>query len=113
MYNLVPPKTKLVDCETPYLKDVVFKVKILDFIEDDLFSGLLLKNAKTENEEFVKDEKGNYIINEEQYYIDCFKLFVKEIQGIEGDFSPSWKVIKSVVNKAIAINSASDFDLGK
>jgi len=108
MYELVPPKSKLVDFKTILLPGIVFKIKILDFEEDEKYSSLLLKNAREKDGEFEKDENGHFIIEKDQYYIDCFKLFVPEIEGITGKFQPSWQVIKSVVNKATMLNSVQE-----
>lgn len=111
MYNLVPPKSKIVEYESPYLKDVKFKVKVFDFEEDDKFQRLLFDNIETsENGELLKDENGHYLLKEEQYYIDCFKMLVPEIIGITGTFSPSWSVIKSVVNYGKSINSVTELE---
>ena len=95
MYELVPPTSKLIEHESPYLKDVVFKLKVFDFAEDEQYQTLLMKAEGQE---------------EESVYIDLFKLGVAEIVGIEGKFSPNWRVIKSIVNKIISINTVSELE---
>ena len=112
MYKLVPPKNKLIEYESPYLKGILFKIKVFDFDEDDKANQILLDNAKRDDKgDLLVDENGNFSIDKDQYYIDIFELGVKEIEGIEGEFTPSWKIIKTVVNKILQINN--DVDLEK
>lgn len=113
MFKLVPPKSKIIEYKSVYLDDITFVLKVFDFDEDDVSSSLLLKNAKlNEKGEFEKDENNRIIIENDKYYCDIFELGVKEIHGLKTEnFSPSWKVIKEIVNKILVINSVSD--LGK
>jgi hypothetical protein len=95
MYELVPPTSKLIDFETPYLKDVVFNLKVFNFEEDEQYQELLMQS------------EGKY---SEDIYIDLFKLGVDSIKGVEGKFTPNWRVIKSVVNKIISINTVTELE---
>lgn len=110
MYELVPPKSKLIDYKSVYLGDkLTFKLKVFDFEEDEEYSQLIFKHAKKKGNDFVSDEDGNYIIDNESYYTDMFRLGVKEIHGLKGKkFKPAWKVIKEIVNKIRFINSVQD-----
>jgi hypothetical protein len=112
MYKLVPPKSKTVEYKSVYLKDITFILKVFDFDEDDMSSSILLKNAKINDKgEFEKDENKRIIINNDKYYCDIFELGVKEIHGLKTEnFSPSWKVIKEIVNEILVINSVSDLE---
>lgn len=112
MYELVPPKSKLIDYKSVYLGDkLTFKLKVFDFEEDEEYSQLIFKHAKRKGKELVKDDKGNYIIDNENYYSDMFRLGVKEIHGLKGKkFTPSWKIIKEIVNKISSINSVQDLE---
>ena len=106
MYELVPPKSGLVEYKSVYYQEdnaPIFMLKIFDFEEDQEYTSLIIKNSD-------KDEDGKIIINNEQYYIDLFRLGVPEIKGVEGKFTPSWKVIKEVVNKIVSINSVSELE---
>jgi hypothetical protein len=111
MYDLVPPKSKLIEYTSLYMSGVIFSIKILDFEEDETFNSLLFKHAKKDSEgNVLKDEKGNFTIDNEGYYIECFKLFIKEVKGVEGKFSPPWRVIKEVVNQAILANTVTELE---
>ena len=110
MFELVPPKGKLIDYESPYLKGVTFKLKVFDFSEDDEYTGILLRNCK--------EIEGNLIVDNENYYIEIFNLGVSDVIGLdikpdkEGKvkFQPTVKVFKTVVNKIIEINNPSSLE---
>lgn len=101
MYELVPPKSKIIKYQSPFHDGVTFKLKVFDFDEDDLYTQLTLKHIK------IEGDKVEYV-NSEEYYLNVFKLGVKEIDGVKGKFRPSWKTIKNVVNKISEINSVVD-----
>jgi len=103
MFELVPPKSKTIEYESIHLKEITFILKVFNFEEDNKFTQIILDNR------IIADGKEDDF-NGEQYYIDAFKLGVKEIKGIEGPFSPSWRVIKEIVNKIIEINTATNLE---
>ena len=107
MYELVPPESKLIEHK---VQGVVFKLKVFDFDEHDEYNNVLFRHSKMKDGKFEKDENGDYIIDNASYYLDIFKLGCPEIVGVQGEYKPSWQIIKSVVNKIIAINSVTDLE---
>ena len=105
MYELVPPQSKVVKFETPYLEGVAFNLKVFNFDEDEQYNALIFEHSNIGNAEGEEVE-----IDNENYYLEVFKLGVSDIEGVEGKFTPSWRVIKSVVNKIVAINSVTELE---
>ena len=95
MYELVPPTSKIIEFETPYLDGVVFKLKVFNFEEDEHYQDILIRS------------QGKY---NEDVYLELFKFGVSEIVGVDGKFSPNWRVIKSIVNRIISVNTVTELE---
>jgi len=120
-YNLVPPKSKLVEYKSVILSadsPIRFMLKVFDFEEDDNFSVLALEHArKNDDGTLFEDDNGDLEILNDAYYVDMFKMGCPEIKGLkvnEGEekakFTPPWKVIKEVVNRVRRINTFIDLE---
>lgn len=110
MYKLVPPKSKIIEFVSPFLKGVTFNLKVFDFDEDDKYTDIHIKSKKKVGEDSVFDS--NY------FYTEVFKLGVKDIVGLDGEedekgfikFVPTIKLMKNVVGEIVKINNSADLE---
>jgi len=115
MYELVPPTSKIIEYESPYLKgnkSPKFKLKVFNFEEHETYRSLMLKYANVDDKgKLVKDGNGSCLKNKDGYYVDIFKLGVESITNLIGEkFYPSWDVIKDVVDEISRINSVTELE---
>lgn len=103
MFELVPPKSKVVEYVSVYDK-LTYTLKVFDFEEHNKFRSLLIECS-----EF--DESGKLLsTNDEDYTIKVCQLGIDSISGVDGKFTASWDVIKEIARKIVSINEVVELE---
>jgi hypothetical protein len=121
MYNLVPPKSKLIEYKSVHLTDKnspTFMIKIFDFDEDNKFASLIFNHITTKDGKPVSvsdvsiDDmsKGEQKVDNDSYYCEIVKMGV-EIPDSDGkEVVLSWAIIRELANKVIECNNVVELE---